>query len=297
MKDLFRKEALEGFSSNSGMSKSVRAARIRSGVFTALLFLCTLVFFLWLIWGTIYETVPTNGIIWSPESGGAVYAATPGIVTKTVVSVGSSVNAGDVLAVIPREDLLKEIQAGKAEGLSEQDIRWLYEEYERGSMLRSHISGIVTEIADENTYIQTGEKVASVVPYDEKGNNKTLIAFVPARNNGLISVGMEVQVTPDFAPREQYGYIRAYISRIDPYPVLGQTIKDNRADLFIPSLDERESYLQLEITFFPDAKAPSHLKWSNSKSGGIDVALGTMCRADIVVKKCHPYEWLFRRAL
>ena len=43
----------------------------------------------------------------------------------------------------------------------------------------------------------------------------------------------------------------------------------------------------------PDMAAQSGLKWSNPASGTIDIAMGTICTADIVVEKCRPYEWLF----
>lgn len=293
MKALFRKEALDHFSSSSGMSKGVRGVRIRTGLWVGLLVLCTGVFSLWLFFGTIYETVPTEGIIWSPQGNGGVYALSNGTVSKTIVSVGSMVQAGDILAVIPNEALLEEIQSKKAEGVSEEDLAALYRAYDGQSMVRAHISGIVTAITDENVYVKTGDQVASVVPYDAERNNKTLIGFVPARNGGLISLGMEVQVTPDFATREAYGYIEGYVSSIGAYPVMGQAIQEERSQLFLPSLEERESYLQVEITFIPDAQSQSRLKWSNPRSGNMDVAIGTMCTADIVVKSYRPYAWLF----
>ena len=293
MAELFRKEALESFSSNSGMSKGIRAISIKNTVFVVLLTVCAAAFTLWLAFGTVYETVSVDGIIWPAENNGAVYAQSDGTVTKTVVSVGSMVSAGDILAIIPSQDILSGIESGKASGISESDLQKLYGDYDNISVIRANINGIVTEIVKENAYIRTGEKIASVVPYDTDGNNKTLTAFIPAQKGGLITVGMEAQVMPDFAPREEYGYIKAYISSISQYPITGQRIQDTNSELFLSTLDERESYLLVEITFIPEAQAQSRLKWSNPKSGAIKVAMGTICQADIVVKKCRPYEWLF----
>ena len=92
---------------------------------------------------------------------------------------------------------------------------------------------------------------------------------------------------PDFAPREEYGYIKAYVSSISGYPITGQRIHAANSELFLSTLDERESYLQVEITFIPEAQAQSRLKWSNPKSGNIKVAMGTMCQADIVVEDVY----------
>ena len=293
MKDLFRKEALESFSSNSGLTKGIRAVSIRTTVFIVLLVICAAAFSLWLFFGTIYETVSVDGIIWSTKSGGAVHAESGGIVSKAVTSSGNTVKAGDILAVIVQEDILSEIETKKKSGISDEELQMLYDEYDKKSIIRSNIDGIVTYIADENSYISDGGKVADIVPYDKNDNNETLTAFIPAENSGLITLGMEVQVMPNFAPREEYGYIKAYISEISSYPVTGQYIRDNRSDLFLSTLDERESYLQIEITLMPDSEAQSHLKWSNPGSSDIDAPMGTMCVADIVIKKCRPYEWLF----
>lgn len=290
---LFRKEALDSFSSNSRIDKGMRAVSIRTAVCVAMLVLCAAAFAVWLVFGTVYETVPVIGVVWPAQSDGEVYAVSSGTMTRAVVSVGSKVNAGDILAVIPNKEILSETAAVKAEEGSVEKIERLYDEYDKMSIIRSNIDGIVIYIADENSYINKGECVAEVVPYSESGNNKTLTAFIPAKNGGLVTLGMEAQVMPEFAPREKYGYIKAYISGISAYPISGENIKKDNSKLFLSSLEERESYLQLEITLIPDAEAPSHLKWSNSTSGSIDVVMGTTCSADIVIEKCRPYQWLF----
>ena len=293
MKNLFRKEALNSFSSHSEMNKGIRAVTIHTAAFIAVLFVCAAVFSVWLFFGTIYETVSVEGIVWPSQAGGTVYASSEGIISKITVSEGSEVKSGDILAVVPQSDILKKIESGKSGAITDAELQKLYDEYDRRSVIRSNTDGFVTYIADENSYIAEGSKVATIVPYDRGSDNKKLTAFIPAENGGLIALGTEAQVMPDFAPREKYGYIKAYISDISSYPVTGQSIKETNSKLFLPTLDERGSYLRIEITLVPDASSKSRLKWSNPKSGGVDVAMGTLCGADIVIKKCHPYEWLF----
>lgn len=291
--ELFRKEALESISSTSGMNHGVRAVRIRAVVFVVLLALCTAIFSCWLFFGTIYDTLSVGGIIWPAQNNGTVYAVYGGTISKTVVSRGSAVKAGDILAVIPQEDILAELTEKRQTGISDAALQQLYDEYDRRSIIRSSIDGIVTYIVDENSYVFGGDRIAAIVPYSEAGNNKTLTAFIPADKSGLLSLGMEAQVMPDFAPREEYGYINAYVSNISAYPVTGRSIEAADNTLFITGLNPEESYLQIEITLVPDMSAQSGLKWSNPKSGNIDAAMGTICTADIVIEKCRPYAWLF----
>ncbi len=291
--DLFRKEAVESFSSKSGMNSGVRAVSIKMTVFIVLLTICAAAFIFWLIFGTIYETVTISGAVWPAQDNGSVYASCSGTLSKAVVSEGDTVKAGDILAIIPQKDILSSIDTGKKNGITDAELQKLYDEYDRSSVVRSAIDGVVTYIADENSYISEGSRVAAVVPYDESGNNRVLTAFIPSDSSGFITLGMDVQVMPDFAPRDEYGYIKAYISGISTYPVTGQSVRDTNGELLAGLLDEAQSYVQIEITLIPDMTAQSGLKWSNPASGRVDVAMGTVCTADIVVRECRPYEWLF----
>lgn len=293
MQGLFRKEALDSFSSSSEINRGVRAVSIKTSVFVVLLIICAAVFAVWLVFGTVYETVSVNGIIRPAGNNGSVYANSEGFITKIIVDEGDKVKTGDILALIPQEDILMKIKEGKINSIQTEELNSLYNEYDRLSVIRSNIDGIVTDIISENVFIRKGEKIASIIPYSEGSNNKTLTAFIPADKSGIVSLGMEVQVMPEFAPREKYGYIKAYVSDISSSPITNQSINDMYNELFFSESDEKETYFQLEITLMPDANSASHLKWSNPNSEKTDVDMGTLCDADIIIKKCRPCEWLF----
>ena len=59
-------------------------------------------------------------------------------------------------------------------------------------MIRSAVDRAVTYIADENAYMAEGARVASVVPYDESWNTRTLTALIPSDSSGFVTLGMEV---------------------------------------------------------------------------------------------------------
>lgn len=291
--ELFRKEAVESFSSSSELNTAVRAVSIKATIFTVLLILCTAAFAMWLFFGTVYETVTVKGAIWPPKNSGGVHTVYGGTVSKTIVSEGDIVQAGDMLAIIPQSDILEEINEKKQDGASDEELKKLYDEYNKRSVIYSSIDGAVTYIVDENSYLFEGDTVASILPYDKDGNNKILTAFIPSDSSGFITLGMDVQVMPEFASREEYGYIKAYISNIQSYPLTGKTVVETGGNLLGNLIDNSKSYTCIEITLIPDMTSHSGVKWSNPESGDLNIAIGTVCTADIVVKKCHPYEWLF----
>ncbi len=286
--ELFRKESLENASARSETKIVTHAVGLKYALFTAALAVCAALFAIWLVFGEVYETVSVQGVIWPSEDYGSVYAEYGGKVSKVTVSRGAKVKNGDIIAVIPQDDILGEIEGKAAEERSA-----LYDEYDKRSVIRAETDGIVTYIVNENEYVARGDKIADITPYDESGNNMTLTAFIPADKGGLVSLGADVQVMLDFAPREKYGYINAYVSEISQYPMNGEYIKENMSDLYLPSIEERNSYLQLEITLLADALTASGLKWSSPVGEDIDAPMGTVCTADIIVEKHRPYQWSF----
>lgn len=121
--ELFRKEAVESFSSSAKLNAGVRAIYIKTAVFLVLLLLCAAAFGYWLMCGTIYETVTVSGAVWPMRNGGTVYATCGGVVSKTVVSEGDVVKAGDILLMIPQNDVLAELEAAKQAGVPRMNWR------------------------------------------------------------------------------------------------------------------------------------------------------------------------------
>ena len=285
MSDLFRKEAVENYTTNREATLSVRAIPVRWVLYIIILILCVTLFCVWLFGGTVYESETVRGIAWPNKSYGDVYAEKSGIVTKTTVSVGDTVKAGDILAFMPDEDMLDVPEEEKN-----------YEAYDRASAIRAKTNGIVTYVIDRNSYVNEGDLIAAVISYDKNGNNDILTAFVPVEKSSLIGLGMEVQIMPDYAPRDKYGYISGFVSAISEYPVTGEQIYNSNKQLYMSGMDFSESYIEIEVTMMRSAGEGSHLKWSTKTGRDITVKPGTRCDMDIILDKYRPFDWLFRRA-
>ena len=286
MSNLFRKEAMENHSPNKELTLAVKAIPVKWIIYMAVLVICAALFAVWLFLGTIYESVSLRGIAWPDKSYGDVYAETSGIIAKTTVSVGDKVEAGDILAVMPDNNMLE-----KAAGNSDEQV---LAEYDRKSVIRSNTSGIVTYIADRNSYLNKGDMIASVVHYDKNGNNDIITAFVSDEKSRHIELGMEAQIMPDYTPREQYGYITGYVSAISDYPVTGEQIYNSDKQLYMSGMDMNENYIEVQITMMRTSGEGGRLKWSKASGEDQPVNLGTRCDVDIILKKYKPYKWLLR---
>jgi hypothetical protein len=130
------------------------------------------------------------------------------------------------------------------------------------------------------------------VAYDESGDADVIYAYVPLAISMRLSEGMNVQVSPEYAPREEFGYILGVIESVGDGPVYEE------------ELLKRFGSLQLIAPIFPSGnpvevrvrllREGGELRWSSQKGEGITVAGGSYNQLLIVVRERKPYELIIR---
>ena len=106
---LFRKNSLERISTPEQLNQYVKITN--PGVWCILIAL--LIIFLsvavWSVFGSIPDTVSASGIIFPQNGVTAVIPRTGGRISDMRVKVGDFVQAGQIIAIIAEEDILKQI--------------------------------------------------------------------------------------------------------------------------------------------------------------------------------------------
>ncbi len=130
------------------------------------------------------------------------------------------------------------------------------------------------------------------VAYDESGDADIIYAFAPLAVSMRLAEGMSVQVSPEYAPREEYGYILGVIESVGDGPVY----EDELLALFgslqlvnpiLPSGNPVEIRVRL-------LRESGELSWSSQRGESITVAGGSYNQLLIVVRERKPYELIFR---
>lgn len=101
-----------------------------------------------------------------------------------------------------------------------------------------------------------------------EGNTITLNISLAASKR--LAVDMKAQVSPDYAPREEYGYINGRIAKIAAEPVNG--------------------LVKITVELDGNNGRPS---WSNKKGEAVQLTNGSDCTVLIVTKEMKPYELVF----
>ncbi len=285
MGNLFRKEAAESYKEQFTTNKAINKLSMPVVLLSFIFVVGTVLVFVWFFYGSVVSTVDIYGVVYPNDGVKEIKAADTGIVSQIAVSIGDYVDIGDIVAVLPNEEILNEIEGGAG------DIEKLRRNYNASSVIRADVSGVVLDTAKRGDFIDKGEAIVSVVTERHDINQRQILAFLPLKNIKSIYEGNEVQISPEFAPREKYGYINAYVSSVGN-DILTKTDIEKRYNYYnIPSLaDDEQNYVAVNINLL---LSDSGLDWSNKMGNEFDVEIGTLCKVSIVEKKQTPYKWLF----
>ncbi|MCH5186308.1 MAG: hypothetical protein J1F64_09335 [Oscillospiraceae bacterium] len=288
---LFNKEAREHYMSMTSTTAVIRTVSVGNTVSAAIITAVLVCMLVWLFTGNITETVTVNGIVTTDGGNAGIYVSEGGVVSDVFVWNGANVNAGDVIAVIHDESRLEQLKLADAEELEQMKSK-----YYASSIMRAPKRGIISSVAEEGEYVKSGDVIATMIVIEEYSDNNKIAAFIPSNKGEIIKMGMEVQISPEYAPREEYGYALGYISDIEKIPKTKSKIIEEYSIRELENiLDDKINYISVEITLISDSSSQSNIKWSNPRGSSVSIDIGTVCEGSVVVKKCKPYEWLFKR--
>jgi hypothetical protein len=292
---IFRKSSLDHIASPERLNEYIRITH--PGVWSILIGCLAILISVgvWGFYGSIPDTVRATGMIFPQNGVVSVIPAAGGRISDIRVKVGDFVEAGQIIAVIPQEDIIERIQHLTAAGeADQQQINTLIAEYERKSIIVSSVSGIVLSAKSLNETISSTEAIAGIVRQEKYADDKQVICYVPASTAKKLKEGMEVQVSPDFAPREEYGYMLGHITSIGLYPVSETDVLSavgNRQ--YAQGLLPEGNHVEVRITLTVDPASRNKIKWSGARGQDLALTIGTNCNILIVVNNYKPYELLF----
>ena len=116
--------------------------------------------------------------------------------------------------------------------------------------------------------------------------------YLPIDATKILAEGMDVRVSPGYAPREQYGYIYGTIRSIGRSPVNAeQLLAELGEDMELIFLPEGNV---IEVVVGLETREDGSLQWSTSKGASVDVTVGSGCVLTVITAERKPYELMFR---
>ncbi len=286
MNNLFRKKAVDSYREQFNTDKQIKSLSMPT-LMLYMLFFCGLVFLIiWCVFGNISKSISIRGVVYPDGEIVNIIAGEEGNIQTILAKKGDVVDLNEAIAVIPQTEILDNVNSENAEDVKKS--------YRTKSVIRSTVSGKIIEIAKEGSLIKKGDTVATVACSKKENNNKQILAFLPTDMKNRVEKGCNVQVSPNYASREKYGYINGYVEDIGKSIITKTSVEKNYGSYNIPNLvEENETYIAVYINLISDETTESGLNWSNKNSGNIDVGMGVVCENEIIISQQPPYKWLF----
>ncbi len=131
------------------------------------------------------------------------------------------------------------------------------------------------------------------IAYSKEGPVDSVYAYVDMRTVRRLTVGMSAQISPDYAPRDEYGYISGRVSAIGEKRVSESDVRADLGDMGAYAkqlLPSQGSAVKVEIRL---DRPGDNLRWSNPKGQTIQVPRGSDCSIRIITGERRPYQLVF----
>lgn len=160
----------------------------------------------------------------------------------------------------------------------------------RSRLTSDVVSPIAGQVIEEKTYtgamIAAGAPIISIEPDDM---DMTAVLYIPSTQAKEVKTGMEAEISPSTAKREEYGFIRGKVTFVSDYPATSggmMTLFEN--DALVASLRGRGMVTEIDVTMERDRSTPSGFRWSSSRGPDTQITPGTLCAAQIITRSQKP---------
>ena len=300
MAELFRKSALDTMATPEQLDKQVKIMRPPMWMAGLILVTGVVTLILWSFTYHITTGTSMNGVIFTNNNVVQIKAQRASVITDVLVTEGEHVGIGDIIAVISNDEMLTRIsdmrteleRSGDTDGrrLAEEQLQAMIDEYIALTVIKSTCSGYIQGIRTSGSAIDAGDSIVSIMP--DSGYNE-VVAYVPLQTAQNLRLGMAAQVSPFYAPREEYGYMMGAVTQISDTPVSEESVLSKMGTLsYVENILPEASCVEVRIKLYLNPDSANAYQWSNKKGEALSVELGTQCSIMAVNNEFRPVELL-----
>ena len=230
-------------------------------------------FFVWGFLGTVSDKVYYSGVVFPLEGTSDVSLPNRGMVRTIFVHSGDHVSRGQSVALISVDNSY--------------------------SILTSTVEGTVISTKVDNEPFEAFEPIISVISGNEAQTQRTmLIAYIDNAGQRDLREGMNAQVWPEDEKRDEIGYVRGRVMRIDRYPVSANEVRQTLKNEEMASrlLESGHMMYQVNIELLRSEQNPSLYDWSFGQPDDVSMNVGTYCSVLSETRRRSMFQYLFEGA-
>jgi len=261
-------------------------------VVTVLIALAAIAF--WAFFGTMRINVTVRGALVRSGKVIEVYSNESAQILDIAVSRNQDVAADQVIARLDKPDLVNEINLAIAAENSDEEIAALRKNLLKRTRILAGDEGRVQDIyVRAGDYISSGTRIATILQSPEKSRALECLVYVPMSAIGKVTPGMNVNIYPAFADKNEYGSMIGTVEAISEYPVTRMHLYERYGSEELADAFMSETVYEVTISLLSSPANPSGYQWTIS--AGPDAQIGdlSLCTADIVQKEVRPIDVFF----
>lgn len=230
-------------------------------------------FLVWGFLGTVSDKVYYSGVVFPLEGTSDVSLPNRGMVRTIFVHSGDYVSRGQSVALISVDNSY--------------------------SILTSTVEGTVISTKVDNEPFEAFEPIISVISGNDLQTSRTmLIAYIDNAGQRDLREGMTAQVWPEDEKRDEIGYVRGRVMRIDRYPVSSSEVRQTLKNEEMASrlLESGNMMYQVNIELLRSEQDPTLYDWSFGQPEDVSMNVGTYCSVLSETRRRSMFQYLFEGA-
>jgi HlyD family secretion protein len=168
----------------------------------------------------------------------------------------------------------------------QSEMTALRSELERGTVLKSTVSGTVAELsAERNGLVTAGQPVLSVIPEDFSGKLEAL-TYVSMADGKLVQIGDEVLIRPSSLPVREQGRVRGTVMEISEAPITERALTRILGNSsLVQQVTGAGAPFAVRIALHRDPSTPSNYVWTSGEGPDMRMTPGTPVSSRITVER------------
>lgn len=156
--------------------------------------------------------------------------------------------------------------------------------------IKSSYEGKVIELmTKKGQLVEQGAPIVSIEVEDHKFEGLEAVVYIPPEDGKKVAKGMEVKIAPSTVKIEETGYIKGKVVQVSGYP----STKNGMARILgsqelVQAFTGQEPPIAVFVALEQDSTAYSGYVWTTQRSPEIKINAGTLCSANIIIKKEKP---------
>ena len=230
-------------------------------------------FIVWGLLGNVSDKAYYSGVVFPVQGTTDITLPNKGIVRSMLVHNGDIVHEGQTIAMVSIGD--------------------------SHSFLTSTFNGLVISTKSDNEPFEAFDPIISVVD-GRKGSSQLqrtqLIAYADNEAQRDLRVGMETQVWPADAKRDEIGYVRGRITRVVRYPADADDVRQTlKSDILARRLlaEGREVLYEVRIELQRAPADSTCYDWSFGEPDNVSMGIGTYCSVLTETRRLSMFQYLF----